>query len=315
MPTLRKAIYTPCLSAVLTLLPFALGATSIAVMKQADEPLSLEQARAYMIELINRDRASLRLTPLKMDPTATLAGQKHAEEMATQTYLSHWNRQGKLPDQRYNEQGGTDYVRENIYLQTRSGDTTDSSVLPLIANPTYTRREIEEIETAYFNEVPPNDGHRRNILSEQHTHVGIALAKARNGQRSAIANTQEFVDRYLEVDNIPSTCLPGSEVLVSGKITGPVKFRSITIGRASLPVSMSKEALTQTRGYSRPPAFETYWPYPYKSPRPVQLSAEQRFSIRVPLSERRQPGLYYVSIWVEENGKEFISSQRTVAVQ
>ena len=47
---------------------------------------------------------------------------------------------------------------------------------------------MEEIEASYFNETPPNDGHRRNILAPEHTHVGIALARGRklHDKRDAI---------------------------------------------------------------------------------------------------------------------------------
>src|SRR5579872_6013320 len=169
------------------------------VARPGTEILTIEQARTYMVELINRDRTIKDLTPVQLDPVATAAGQKHAEEMATHRYLAHWNLQGKLPDQRYTEQGGTDYDRENIYLLTRlfgGADEQDAGeALPLVAAPTFTRREIEEIEASYYNETPPNDGHRRNILSPQHTHVGIALARAGTRDVHTLANTQEFVDR------------------------------------------------------------------------------------------------------------------------
>src|SRR5436309_1381667 len=62
-----------------------------ATAQRDDDALTLDQARQYMLELINRDRAAKRLVPVMLDPVATSAGQKHAEEMAAYKYLAHWN--------------------------------------------------------------------------------------------------------------------------------------------------------------------------------------------------------------------------------
>ena len=73
------------------------------------ELLSLSEARSYMLDLINRDRATANLKPLKLDIVATSAGQKHSDEMANYGYISHYNLDGKSPDQRYSENGGDYY--------------------------------------------------------------------------------------------------------------------------------------------------------------------------------------------------------------
>src|SRR4051812_3882805 len=45
-------------------------------------PMNLEQARRYVLALVNRDRAEHGLAPVVMDEAATRAGQRHAEDMA-----------------------------------------------------------------------------------------------------------------------------------------------------------------------------------------------------------------------------------------
>src|SRR5437660_1244421 len=93
------------------------GVLSLLIMTAAggavqDGRLSLDEARQYMVELINRDRAALERKPVRLDPVAMDAGQKHADEMALNRYMAHWDLAGKLPDQRYAEQGGIHHVQE-----------------------------------------------------------------------------------------------------------------------------------------------------------------------------------------------------------
>src|SRR5689334_15351400 len=84
-----------------------------------DGRLTLDEARQYMLELVNRDRAALGLKPVRLDPLAAAAGQKHADEMAVNRYMAHWDLAGKLPDQRYTELGGIHHVQENVFLEMR----------------------------------------------------------------------------------------------------------------------------------------------------------------------------------------------------
>jgi hypothetical protein len=294
----------------------AVGVREATAAAQASDRLTLDQARLYMLELINRDRASKGLNPVKLDATATLAGQKHAEEMASERYLSHSSLEGKMPDQRYTEAGGTDSVHENVFLQTRGKRAGRSGSLTLLSEPTFTKREIEEMEAAYFNEIPPNDGHRRNILNPQRTHVGIGLARAWGDGMISLANTQEFVDRYVEAEPLPQTLPARSALTVGGRTPPGTNFVSVSLSRGPLPSRMSVEELERTRGYSVPASFVSYWPEPYVSPQPVEITADGRFKAVIRASDLARPGLYYVSIWVRQGlSGDFIASQRTVVVR
>src|SRR5262249_28142425 len=96
---------------------------AVSARGQEEKPLTLEEARQFMLVLINRDREAKGLKPVKLDPVASEAGRKHAEEMAVYQFMAHHNQEGKLPDQRYTEAGGIHYVRENVYLKQRYGRT------------------------------------------------------------------------------------------------------------------------------------------------------------------------------------------------
>src|ERR1019366_10551465 len=64
--------------------------------------LTIAEARAYMVRLINRDRAGAGLSPVSLDDgVATRAGQAHAQDMAVHGYLGHWGTDGSVPEQRY----------------------------------------------------------------------------------------------------------------------------------------------------------------------------------------------------------------------
>src|SRR5258708_7064189 len=81
---------------------------------EARSGLSPSAARRYMVELINRDRASMGVGPVSLDEGApTRAGQAHADDMAKHGYLGHWGTDGSVPEQRFTEAGGVDMVLEN----------------------------------------------------------------------------------------------------------------------------------------------------------------------------------------------------------
>ena len=72
-------------------------------------PMNLEQARRYVLALVNHDRAEHGLAPVVMDDAASRAGQRHAEDMARVGYTAHWGSDGSVPEQRYSEAGGSDH--------------------------------------------------------------------------------------------------------------------------------------------------------------------------------------------------------------
>ena len=61
-----------------------------------------------------------------------------------------------------------------------------------------------------MDEKPPNDGHRRNSLAPQHNYCGIGLAVGANRLRF----TEEFIDRYVVLDSLPTEFLSLRRILV-----------------------------------------------------------------------------------------------------
>jgi uncharacterized protein YkwD len=241
---------------------------------QFPEEMGVEDARKYMVLLINRDRQTQGLRNVTLDELATRAGQGHTDEMVEYCYHGHWSLNGKKPDQRYTEAGGRNAVAENAWFSATHGETNSSPrVIPVDAQPVFDKRQLEGIEASFFNEVPPNDGHRKNILNPNHTSVGIALSKASQGEEWPRAGcTEEFINRYGDYAPIPDSTASGSHFNVSGKLHAGTHLWSIDVMEEPLPKPMSVEELNQTGGYNNPTnRVATYWPIAQQGSRSIEV--------------------------------------------
>jgi uncharacterized protein YkwD len=285
---------------------------------QSEQFLSLDQARQYMLGLINRDRKSVGSSPVSMDEIANTAGQLHSDEMAQFGYLAHWTMDGRKPDQRYTECGGKDTVMENV----DGANTPNPPKLPLCQKQRFSKHDLEEVEGQYFNEKPPNDGHRVNIIDPNHTAVGIGLSVAgfEPGSEDGfprMANTQEFINRYGTFSDIPQTIMPGDPLALQGTLDKGLHFDCIDLRWEKFPEPMTVEELDKTYSYSIPDevAF-SYFPPPFDSPAPVVIKEQdgcEHFSVEIQTTKQWKQGLYYVTVWVKKgNNKEaFGVSTRT----
>jgi len=286
----------------------------------ADETMDLPQARQFMLSLINRDRAKVGATPVTLDDVANRAGQLHSDEMAQIGYLSHWTMDGRKPDQRYNECGGKDRVAENVDATLETTQTK----LPLCKNQQFSKRDLEEIEAQFFDEKPPNDGHRVNIIDVNHTSVGIGLSaacRAEEERMPRVACTQEFINHFGTYGDIPDSIKAGDAFLYEGTMNSGMQFQSIDLRFEKMPEPMTFEQLNATSSYGIPDdATYSYFQPPYESPAPVNLSeteAGQHFSLNIQTTKQWKPGLYYVCLWATpKNAKEAtLISTRTFKLQ
>jgi uncharacterized protein YkwD len=290
--------------------PTAATATPKEAPKPPADKLTIPQARRYMLALINHDRATQGLSPVELDegpPTA--AGQAHAEDMATLGYLGHWGSDGSVPEQRLTEAGGADMVLENALC------FTDEKKRSLDPSPLIDAKEVERSESMFFNEVPPNDGHRRNILKPFHTHVGIGIAQpvATSTEIPVPCFSQEFIDRYGAYGALPKKAKAGSKLRVEGQVTR-APFGGVGIARLDPPKPIPVSELNKRRSYPVPQPQQMYWPAGFQTPIPVQRDGA-KFWIDAPLGG---PGLYLVSVWAKlpggASGFEIVSL-RTLRVE
>ena len=275
--------------------------------------LTMAQARQYMVALINRDRASMGLGPVELDEgPPTRAGQRHAEDMAHRGYLGHYGTDGSVPEQRMTEAGGADMVLENASCYV------DEKLRTIDSAPAINPRNIERAEAMFFDEQPPHDGHRKNILGAWHTHVGIGVAQpvARPTEIPVPCIAQEFVDVYGKYDAIPRALPTGASVRVEGTVSPPATFAAVGVARAKMPAPLSVAEANRRRTYPVPTPAHVYWPKGAYTAIVVDVTGNH-FAVRVPVAEGRQAGLYEVSVWAHmpDEKDPVMVGLRTVAVR
>jgi len=269
--------------------------------------MPLEEARAYVLALVNRDRADAGLEPVERDEVAERSGQRHAEDMSQRGFTAHWGSDGSVPEQRYSEAGGDQMVQENAACFF---DGTERELDP---DPLFSPDELEKIELAFIGEVPPNDGHKRNILKPDHTHVGIGLAKPKGIPQLCMA--QEFVDRYGDYDPLPKEARVGEVITVAGEVHEPLSFGGVGIVRLDLPKPIAPAQLNETSTYPIPQPDVVYFPKGFETPKEVEFDGH-RFRIELPLDKGK--GLYEISVWAKfpDSGDSLLSSSiRTILVK
>jgi uncharacterized protein YkwD len=109
-----------------------------------------------MLDLVNQQRSDNGVAALSINWQLMAAAQAHSEDMANNNYMGHTGSDGSTPASRAQGAGyPSSFVGENV----AAGYATFDRVLE-----------------AYMEETPPNDGHRRNVLSEEYQEIGFGYA-------------------------------------------------------------------------------------------------------------------------------------------
>lgn len=261
-----------------------------------------------MLTLINRDRKAEGLEPVTLDPIASLAAVRHARDMAAHGFTAHWGSDGSVPEERYTEAGGTDFVQENVAC------LFDGVPRDLDANPRFDPALLEQLQKMFMDEVPPNDGHRRNILKPGHQRVGIGLAQPASVNQPCLS--QEFVDDWGEYSELPRKASKNTKLHVAGELREPIRFGGVGIARIDLATPQTAEQLNATSVYRIPKPSTLYFPAGFKTPKPVTVKG-QAFSIDLDATSTPRSGRYEVSIWGKQPGQNelFMVSLRTIVVK
>ena len=267
----------------------------------------------YMLQLINRDRQEYGLSPVTLGFNA--AAQKHAQDMFDNYFISHWGTDGLKPYMRYTIEGGLRYEQEN---SAYSGwyDRTEN---PDSYAPIDVRQELQALQAAMMAEVPPDDGHRRNILNKSHTSVNLGIAY----DDKRLALVQQFEGDYIEFTHPP--VISGNTLVLSGRFQmDSVDFNNISIFYDPLPQALTQHDLLNVLpdhynlGDSDPPQ-ETSLILPppppgqmYSSLPPHAIQAERwdldqsgRFFIQADISSSlsRGKGVYTLALIVKLDGE------------
>jgi uncharacterized protein YkwD len=268
-----------------------------------------QEAEKYVLALINRDRAAHGLSPVRWDETAAAAGRRHAADLAVHGVTAHFGTDGSVPEQRYTRTGGDDMVTENV------GCFADGVKRELDPDPLYLAEALERFEQVFMNEVPPNDGHRRNILTPRHNAVGVGLAQAKGLDIACIA--QEFLDDYGEYAPLPRRAKVGSSIQIQGKLRDQAKIAAVGISRVDRSRPKAVADLARIHGYMMPSPYVIFFPEGFKTKIILKTDRVQnKFFIESPLSDGNKPGLYGVSVWATFPGSQelVMVSLRTIDV-
>lgn len=198
-----------------TATPFALSLPGLARAQELiergrfdDEQLPL--AREQLLNQLNAERSSAGLNELKLDDLACAVANKHAHDMATNGFLSHWGSDGRKPFHRYSLAGGTAAIQENC---SAAEDIQSVSPVPVL-------NDLHDMHQSMLDETPPNDGHRKTILFPFHTHVGFGIALKGHSLRL----DELYLARYVELDPFVTEARPGSTIVLSGRLLNPTHF-------------------------------------------------------------------------------------------
>lgn len=165
------------------------------------------RARLILLDEINADRAEQGVAPVGLDSLATVVAQQHADAMAKEGYLSHYESDGSAPYERFGEAGGVAHVRENVFRWSRRPDD------PRDRRWAWPEFDIREAERWFMG----SPGHRATILDPSRTHVGIGVAEDR--ERGAVFVVQEFIARHAWID-APQVAWSRAPTTIRGRMLG-----------------------------------------------------------------------------------------------
>ena len=195
---------------------------------QAEE-ITIDDARAYMLELVNAARAEAGMQKLSHDALAETVAQKHADDMAVNVYLSHWNTQGATPIMRYTLEGGSHGVTENVTLFSGG------------ARIYLTRKVVEFMHGQFMH----SEGHRENLMSPEHNGLGVGIGFAVFPDGGSVFTcNQTFIADYGMLAEMPKSVQLGTPITVSGTVdTSRVEFAFIGLGWSPFPQPLTREIL------------------------------------------------------------------------
>lgn len=154
--------------------PFRIMMPIMLVTSSTPAPVLNATPEQQVLALTNALRQQHGCPALQISPELTNAAQYHSQDMADHNYFNHADGNGHMPAWRAQQAG-------------YSGSAGTENIAAGYSTAT-------EVVMAWYNETPPNDGHRLNLLNCSLTDVGIGYAANAN---STFRNywTQDFGQR------------------------------------------------------------------------------------------------------------------------
>lgn len=164
----RKAL---CFALLLSLvLLCAVNSSFASVFRSPD---NLGDDEYHIFELVNRERARVRLSQLQWDDQLADLARSYSEQMADENFFSHYDRSGATVVQRAEQQRVKGWARigENLFETYGLNDISAFAIRGWMRSPS----------------------HRSNMLDRSWDATGIGIAVARNGK---VYITEVFTQDY-----------------------------------------------------------------------------------------------------------------------
>lgn len=251
----------------------------------------------HLLNQVNIERAEAGVRPLKLDSLACTVAQKHATEMARNSFLSHWGLDGRKPYHRYSFAGGVEAIQENGSALNTTTPIASAEV-PI---------HLMSMHRSMHDEVAPADGHRKTILNPVHTHVGFGYAD----YGFSVRLCELYLARYVAIDPYAVTASPRNRIPLSGRLLDPTySLESIDVFYEPLPSPPDRAWLRIPRPYGLPDERESLLPklqsnhfYEDGSKGSIEMQGGGRFQVPILLS-RKEPGIYTAVAWIARSAKE-----------
>lgn len=191
-----------------------------------------QELRLFMLDLINTDRISNGLEPVKLG--GNLAAQLHAEELFRNGFLGHWGLDGLKPYMRYTLAGGTGAEGENV-----SGSNE-----PRLPGVRYAKTPIRDSLREAQEGLMSSPGHRQNILDPWHQRVNLGIAC----DDVSCTVAQQFEHNYIQWNRVPS--MEGGLLAFGGRMLGGFAYSSTDVWYDPLPKPLQANQIRATYCYS-----------------------------------------------------------------
>ncbi|HDP80369.1 MAG TPA: CAP domain-containing protein [Spirochaetes bacterium] len=248
-----------------------------------------------VLDTINANRARHGIKPVKLDILASRVASMTSSEAAKGNFRGHWNLRGEKPYHRFAFAGGVDHVTENASMVWSSA--------PLTKNYEAVKNYMLQMHTRMYNETPPNDGHRKNILDPWHTHVGLGFSMINNNFRYY----EHFINRYLEFSHVDRAVRSGNDAKISGRVAAPgFGVYMVVVFYEPFPEPMTVMEVNSKGSY---PDFTNTRSQIMNFADTPSLNDEGKFSRNVKTTRK---GLYYVQIYLRQGtpgGWNFVSTR------
>jgi hypothetical protein len=261
--------------------------TRLTGFKDDDEALKM---KLVQLDIINTSRKKHKAKPVDLDILGSRVANRMCREAAENKFISHWNMAGEKPYHRYAFAGGYDHVAENVFGEWTTGSYEN--------DPSIVAELMKSGHESFMSERAPADGHKQNIINKTHNYVGIGFCLTENQFRY----NEEFIDRYLEFEDIPAQVSTGEMTYITFRCSGNYYPYFILVYREDFPRPMKPSELNRTGSYS------DYSNNEYLSLTAWEVAKYKKGNAYVvPLSFKKE-GLYYIQIFTDE--KEITSPAR-----